>query len=422
MKAIYQRIRRSHFLKNVAVIGSATSIAQLITIAVSPILTRFFTPEQFGVAAMFLALSGVISSVSTGRYELAILLPDKDSDAKKIAQLAFLLCLITSALVFVVTYFIGSELILIFNYSELSSFLPLLTISVLLSGVYQILILCVNRDNKFQTMAKNRVLQSIITALSQLTLGIVALGSIGIIAGTLLGQVFSIAFFYKSAGEKIKFTVDKYELLSFKKIAVRYKNFPLFDGVSVFLSVSASQLPNILLASYFSPAVAGFFYLTQRAMQAPVTLVASSFMEVFRQRAANDYSRLGSARPIFIKTFFLLLSISFPLSLILFYSIKDIFIFVFGQDWVRAGEYAEMLIPALGLRLIVNPLSYIFYIAGKQSLNLIGALLSVLLIFLSIESSTTPEAAVLKISVSQCFVYLGYLCVGYFLSENKKND
>ena len=61
---------------------SGTAISQGILIAATPILTRIFSPENFGIFALYLSIVGTISLVSSWKYELAIVLPDKDDDAK----------------------------------------------------------------------------------------------------------------------------------------------------------------------------------------------------------------------------------------------------------------------------------------------------------------------------------------------------
>jgi len=43
---------KSEFAKNVLTLMTGTTIAQAIPIAISPILTRIYTPEDFGVFAL----------------------------------------------------------------------------------------------------------------------------------------------------------------------------------------------------------------------------------------------------------------------------------------------------------------------------------------------------------------------------------
>ena len=74
---------KSEFGRNVLTLMTGTTIAQAIPIAISPILTRIYTPEDFGVFALYISISTIFAVIVTGRYELAIMLPKKNKDADR---------------------------------------------------------------------------------------------------------------------------------------------------------------------------------------------------------------------------------------------------------------------------------------------------------------------------------------------------
>jgi O-antigen/teichoic acid export membrane protein len=82
---------KSEFSRNVLTLMTGTTIAQAIPIAISPILTRIYTPEDFGVFALYMAIAAIISVVSTGRYEMAIMLPKRNEDVNAIVKLILIL-------------------------------------------------------------------------------------------------------------------------------------------------------------------------------------------------------------------------------------------------------------------------------------------------------------------------------------------
>ncbi|MEA1954756.1 MAG: hypothetical protein U9O24_10240 [Campylobacterota bacterium] len=73
---------KSEFSRNVLTLMTGTTIAQAIPIAISPILTRIYTLEDFGIFALFIAITAIFGSIANGRYELAIMLPKKDNNYK----------------------------------------------------------------------------------------------------------------------------------------------------------------------------------------------------------------------------------------------------------------------------------------------------------------------------------------------------
>ena len=75
---------KSEFARNILTLMTGTAIAQAIPIAISPILTRLYSPEDFGVFALYMGVVSIGGILATGRYEMSVMLPKKDSDAMKI--------------------------------------------------------------------------------------------------------------------------------------------------------------------------------------------------------------------------------------------------------------------------------------------------------------------------------------------------
>ncbi|QLK87927.1 hypothetical protein E3U36_07160 [Arsenophonus endosymbiont of Aphis craccivora] len=68
---------QTEFARNVVTLMTGTTIAQAIPIAISPLLTRIYTPKDFGVLALFISIIAILGSIANARYELAIMLPEK---------------------------------------------------------------------------------------------------------------------------------------------------------------------------------------------------------------------------------------------------------------------------------------------------------------------------------------------------------
>jgi O-antigen/teichoic acid export membrane protein len=51
-------------------------LGQAITVLVSPILTRLYTPEDFGVFGVYASILGIVTVVASLRYEYALPLPE----------------------------------------------------------------------------------------------------------------------------------------------------------------------------------------------------------------------------------------------------------------------------------------------------------------------------------------------------------
>jgi O-antigen/teichoic acid export membrane protein len=389
---------------------AGTTIAQAFPVAISPILTRIYTPEDFGLFAMYVAIVSIVAVIATGRYELAIMLPEKDEDAFQITILASVITLLMSSLLLLIVVTFNREIANILQNPEISPWLYLLPLSVLITGLYQALNYWHNRNKRYTSIAINRVVQSGGTVSGQLGLYFI-MQSIGLIIGQLTGQFLGLLYFLKTYFLKDR---RKYKALRSKAkvLAKQYQNFPKIEVPTALVNVCANQAPNILLASLFSANSAGFYYLTQRVLQVPITLISGSVLDVFKQRASEDYKKYGHCREIFKRTFWALLLIALPLSVVLFIVIQDLFTWVFGESWQEAGTYAQILILPLFLRFMANPLSFVFHIAGKQFWNLLTMLGLLFGVLFSLIISNDPSTAVTGIAGSYSIYYL----VHFFLS------
>ena len=411
-----QRLKSSRFIHDVGVLVTGTALAQFIPIAISPILTRFYTPDEFGLAAVCIAVTSIASAIATGRYELAIVVADKDRDAASLVVLVVSLTLLFSTLSLITIAAMNDTIASMLGNETLGLWLYIIPFSIFISGIYQSFNYWLNRQCKYGILVKNRIMQSSAASVGQLTGGGLSLGFGGLIGGTVLGQLLACFHLIKNSTGIVAMLRNFSVISEIIRLAKKFRNFPKYDVPSVFLSVLASQAPNILLASIFSPAVAGFYYLTQRALQAPITLISRSFLDVFKQRASEDYNNSGTARPIFIKTFLMLSAISLSTTVPLYFLIEDLFVLIFGVEWTEAGVYARLLLPALALRLIANPLSFMFYIANKQHLNLLLMLITVAVIVGGLMFGTDELKAISNISLCMSVTYIAYIIIAYKLT------
>ena len=166
---------------------TGTTIAQAIPIAISPILTRIYTPEDFGIFALYISFSSIFSIIATGRYELAIMLPKKDSDAINIVVISFFMSFIISFIAFLLIVFFNQPIASFLGNKEISSWLYLIPVSVLLTGMYQSFNYWNNRHKRYKQLAFSKVVQSGTSATSNLGMGFNDFGSSGLIFSFVFG-------------------------------------------------------------------------------------------------------------------------------------------------------------------------------------------------------------------------------------------
>ena len=400
---------KSEFSKNVLTLMTGTTIAQAIPIAISPILTRIYTPEDFGVFSLYMSTAAIFSVLATGRYEAAIILPKTNKEASYIVILSLLISLIVSVFILIFIILFDEQIVILLDNKNILHWLYFIPVTVFLTGIYQSLNYWVNRKKYYKKLALSRVSQSIVTSGSSVGMGFSGLSIAGLIYSNILGQIASIIVLFKSI-----YLNDLKYLSFFNKnrilfVARKYSKFPKFDLLASLSNVSAQYLVNILFTTLFTTTVAGYYYLTQKMLSIPVTLIAASILDVFKEQASKDYKKFGNARKIYIQTFKKLLVLSFIPSIIVYFFSVDIFTYIFGEAWEVSGEYARILVPMLFFRFISSPLSFMLYIGEKQELNLVGNLLFLLGTIGSLYFASSPMDAVVHLSFSFSFIYIMYL-------------
>jgi O-antigen/teichoic acid export membrane protein len=402
---------------------TGTAIAQAIPILISPVLTRLYKPKEFGVLALYMAIAYVVSVVAAGRYELAVILPDQEEDAVNIVLLSLLCSLIVSILTFLVVLFLNDRLAKFLRSEEISFWLYFIPLTVLLTGIYNTFYYWSTRKLQYKRLVVSKVSQTTSTAILNLLMGLKGCGSSGLVVGGIAGQATTTLVLgfqiWKDDKNKIGF-IDKEKIL---RQLSRYRNFPMYSIPADFINVLANQLPVYVFGIYFGGAVVGFYALTQRVLGAPISLIASSIMDVFKQRASSDYAKHGNCRGIFIKTLLGLTAISIVPFALFFYAAPAIFTLIFGEKWIVAGEYAQIMAIMFFFRFMSSPLSFVIYIAEKQNYDLVWQ--SALLVFTIISLSAgvyfnDDKISILCISLSYSVLYVAYLILSYQFSKGNK--
>jgi len=118
-----KKLLKNEFNRNVLTLLTGTTIAQALPIAISPILTRIYTPEDFGVFALFISISAIFAAIVNGKYELAIVVPEKDEDAYNIAALSLLIATGISVVLLLIVIFFHSWILMLLDNKEISPWL-----------------------------------------------------------------------------------------------------------------------------------------------------------------------------------------------------------------------------------------------------------------------------------------------------------
>lgn len=341
---------KNNFLKDVVIIASGTASAQLITILTTPFITRLFPPEVFGVLGSFMAITGVMLPLATLSYPIAIVLPKEEDNAKKIFQLSILIGTVISVIVLSIILLADSFIIARLNLQIIHDYLIFIPIAMFFSVFQQSAYQWLIRTRNYKLLAKVALYQSIMVNSSKILAGLFyPMASALIIITTLGYAVYStllINGIIKSSHETSDFLSYKALKVNnnhFYPIAKKYRDFPFFRTPQIFINALSQGLPILLLASFFGAGEAGMFTLARTIMGIPATLISKSVEDAIYPRLVKQQHDGLNISATLIKLTFSLAIFSFLPFLIIFLWGGEIFSFLFGQNWLRSGDYASWL-------------------------------------------------------------------------------
>lgn len=414
----------SEFGRNVLTLLTGSGIAQIIPVLSSLILARLYSPNDFGVLALYISIVTIFGSISALRYEVAIVLPKRDNDAKYL----FLISIFFSVILFLLY-----SILLFCFYSEFSylikskvqdvNWLPIIPIGIIVSVVYQIIAFWMNRKKGYKKMAMARVIQSSSSAISNITLGVLSFGSIGLIFGSILGQVMSSFFLFLPVKKDINFNYFKKNKKKIVFVANKYKQFPFFSTPStLFNSISNVGLP-ILITIFYGAKIAGLYFFGYRIIRLPFDFMFSSFSQVYREHAVGLYNKekqdlLDFTRRTQKKIVFFMLPSLIVLSIVA----PFLFQFFFGEQWRNAGEYVAYFSIFIFFNGIYSPVSSIGDVLMKQKailvFNVIVSIVQVLVLYF-MSSNFSFKTTILVISI---ICGLLYLALDYYMKSKLKQE
>ncbi|WP_229219584.1 oligosaccharide flippase family protein [Duganella sp. BJB1802] len=179
------------------------------------------------------------------------------------------------------------------------------------------------------------------------------------------------------------------------------------------LNAAIGPLPLLLIGARHGALAAGQFALTQRVLAAPVSLLAASVQEVFKRESVRQYQNSGNCRPAWRHAARVLLLLGFLPSLLLLLAAPPLFAFAFGAPWRAAGELAQILAPLYFLNFIASPLSYVFFVAGRQKIELAWQLALFAMTLAVFAAPLTLHQSVAAYATGYSLLYLVYLRMSY---------
>ncbi len=420
-----EKLKKSEFSKNVLTLITGSSIAQLIPFAAEPILSRIFTPAEFGIFEIYAAIVIMTGSVATARYEMAIILPRLENKAVNILGLSVFIVVAFSLFCLVVLLLTENYILGLINHIEFGKYLFYIPLGVFLVGINRSFLYWSLRQKYMKTISFSRITESAGKAGSSILFGFLRFSSFGLILGQIIGQAASavILIYRFFATDRIK--VRFFSLKNFARQAKEHAEFPKINlplTISEMLQISGLIF---VFALFVDTSTLGEISKAIRILLIPLTLIATSIAQVFYQKASQEFAKgidISKSLKKIVSSLFLW---SLPGFILFLFISPWLFGFVLGKEWTTAGEYARILSFWIFLKFIVSPVTIIPLIINKQRayfiLNLIGNIIMIGSIILPRIFQMEIYHTLMILSISQVlFLLFLYLKVMSMYTKNLK--
>lgn len=373
MKRLVEHLRsklsQHKFISQILVLFSGSFISQLIMMVLTIVILKRYSPEEMGLFGIYTAIAGIPLAIASLRYDMAVMLPSSDVEAKQLFRLSARILIISSALTSLICTLGAERIAAHYKTPALIPWMPYTGLSVLSLGGIVLLGYWFNRRQEYAPIATNRIIQSTSTASSQIALSYTPMaGPSGLIVGTLIGQYLAIAVLLRRA--KSLFSLKTDDAPSLKTLMKRYRKMPLLNGPNAVIDAIRDNGITLLIGS-IALGEAGYYATSQRFLAIPIALINGAISQVFFQKLTEITP--GNMRRFVSQAVQRATLIGIAPFALLWLVAPWVFVNVISPDWEAAGYMVRALIPWLFMTLITSPISTLFVVAERQGITLIFA-------------------------------------------------
>jgi|GEM_PF-2547958 len=406
--ALGRKLFEGKLAENFLFLVGGALVGQLFAIAASPILTRIFSPKEFGMYGVIVSVSSILAVLSTLRYEMALVTEEDDRLANALQHLCFLLLSSWAILLVPIFLFVPTSMI------PLSTPERLLIIPMFLCiGGFSVWDFRYNRERGYKELAGLQIIRRIGVVLFQIALGFFGIVSTGLPVGHCLGLLLSIiAAIYLSRRLKTM----GFNPQGIRSAAKKHRDFAKYTAPQNLLSVVSQSLPVILLTFFYSAEIAGSFWFATRILQLPTTLVSVAIRQLFYREVFDYRSDARRVLRSYVRLTIGLSLIIIPCFAIVWFFGSYLFTTIFGDSWLLAGSYSKW-VGLWAFAAFCNPVSSsLFMIYGKQKYGALAHLVITiiwLVIFAAGEFSKLPAILVVQLYCFAGLLFHVFMILGW---------
>jgi O-antigen/teichoic acid export membrane protein len=358
--------------------GAAT--AQLVNLAVAPLLTRLYGPAAYGELGIFIAILSVLSAFAAFGYPPAIVLARSDEEARALWTLSVGFGGAVAAVVLFFLLIFESDIRSLAHLGSDPFLLFLIPVIVWFEALFQAGQQWLIRLQRYGFNATVLVFQAVVSGVVKVVGGVVHPTGTMLVATALLAVPLNAATFLVALRQfGVRLSTTECSSTELKSVARKYIDFPFYRMPQSLVYVLGQMLPLIVVNSVFGVTAAGYLALTTSVLGAPTQILGKVVNDVFTPTVART-ERDG--QPILDLTLHVIAALGcvsiLPFAIVIVFG-PQLFGLVFGERWTPAGEYARWLTFAALSSLCSKPMFTTLVVLRRQGFLLVVGLASIVL-------------------------------------------
>jgi len=342
-------------LGDISRIVSGQFVAQLMLLMSLPFITRYYDPEEFGVFAIFSAITWILVAFSTGKVESLIITMKSKDKALELTVGILVILLIVSFLIGLIVEFLLLDFLNTFSLERVEYLSILMPATVFFIGSAQTLRFYVTYLGCFSAHGIAAILNA--AGIIFITLGYAIFSDgnslpLGLILGQLAGHMLSFFIFL--------FYADIFQIKTFKRLKISINIvFNQIQKISILLTTQltyalSAQVPILIISIVGGVPGAGAFAMAERVVSMPTNTFGHAVGQVVRHRFAKEY--MVDNQNTFLPR--KVISITFLIMIIgygLLIALADWAIpFILGEQWA-------VVIPFVQIIAVMELFNFVFY-------------------------------------------------------------
>jgi O-antigen/teichoic acid export membrane protein len=374
------------FTWNVLVMLTGTVAGQAVSLLLAPVLTRLYSPTQFGYLSVYSAVLSIFGVVASLGLELAIPICMADGECANLLALNGLVLAATTTLVALFAWLVSAHLLDLLWVGSLADYRWLLPIGFACLGGYYIMVAVATRSGAFKEIARTRISQGISGPVSQILLGVLGIGTPGLVLGYVIGQSSGTLLLFSRLVLRQRAWLQGITWRGIVSMGRRYSTFPLLASWARVLDMAGGGMVLfVLISACYSPEIAGFMFLSERVIERPLLIVSTSLLQVF----TGEAGRAVTQDPVLLRRrFYQVVPLQFLLVSVWILGANLLaawaFPRLFGAQWGDAVPYLRALSASYLMLSVLHPVSTTLQMLEHQVTAVVWQIFRLVLIVASV--------------------------------------